>query len=57
MYVGRRYPLKQTLHWSRMDWITPLFWSVFVTVIHQRGLHILAIPWLPISVVGVAVAF
>jgi hypothetical protein len=20
MYVGRRYPLTQTLHWSRMDW-------------------------------------
>lgn len=33
MYVGRRYPLKQTLHWSRMDWFLPLVWSALV---HDR---------------------
>lgn len=57
MYVGRRYPLTQTLHWSRMDWFLPLVWSALVTVLYHAGLQMLAIPWLPISVVGVAVAF
>ena len=56
MYAGRRYPLLQTLHWSRMDWAIPMAWSALVTVLYQSGVH-LAIPWLPISVVGVAVAF
>ena len=53
MYVGRRYPLTQTLHWSRMDWFLPVLWSALVTVLYHAGLHMLAIPWLPISVVGV----
>ena len=56
MYAGRRYPLLQTLHWSRMDWAIPMAWSALVTVLYQSGVR-LAIPWLPISVVGVAVAF
>ena len=57
MYTGRRFPLFQTLHWSRLDWFVPLAWSSTITSLHAFGVHQLAIPWLPISVVGVAVAF
>ena len=55
MFVGRRYPLKQTLLWSRMDWFVPLVWSVIVTGGWELGADFLPIPWLPVSVVGVAV--
>ena len=38
MYVGRRYPLTQTLHWSRTDWLIPLGWSTLVDAA-QRALR------------------
>jgi putative membrane protein len=57
MHTGRRYPLFMTLNWSRREWAYPLLWAGVVTTLHQVGVEFLAIPWLPVSVVGVAVAF
>lgn len=58
MHTGRRYPLFMTLNWSRREWGYPLLWAAVVTTLFQVvGVEMLAIPWLPVSVVGVAVAF
>jgi len=58
VYTGQRYPLRQTLKWSRANWLYPGLWGVAVTVAHEvGGLQVLSIPWLPMSMIGVAVAF
>lgn len=58
MHTGRRYRLWQTLRWSRRNILLPLAWAAVATVLYEvLGLHWLAIPWLPMSAVGVAVAF
>lgn len=58
MHTGRRYTLPQTLFWSRRNVALPLAWSALATALHQHaGLKWLGIPWLPMSLLGVAVAF
>lgn len=58
MHIGRRYQLLQTLSWSRGLIIGPALWATLITVLHQvAGWDWLAIPWLPLSAVAVAVAF
>ncbi|MCA9656284.1 MAG: multidrug transporter [Myxococcales bacterium] len=58
MHTGRRYRLAQTLHWSRRNLLLPMLWAALATALYdQVGLHWLALPWLPMSLVGVAVAF
>lgn len=58
MHTGRRYRLFETLSWSRANILLPLGWAALATVLYEvLGLHWLALPWLPMSLVGVAVAF
>lgn len=58
MHTGQRYRLFQTLYWSRRNVVLPLGWALLACTLHQlAGLHWLALPWLPMSAVGVAVAF
>lgn len=58
MHIGHRYRLGQTLSWSRRDIIVPLLWAGAVTTAFEVGkLHWLELPWLPVSAIGVAVAF
>ena len=58
MHIGRRYSLAQTLGWSRRNLIAPLLFSTAATAAYDLGdLHWLAIPWLPVSLLGIAVAF
>ncbi len=58
MHVGRRYRFFQTLQWSRHNYQLPLLWSVGVTAAYFFGkLTFLGIPTLPMSLVGIAVAF
>ncbi len=58
MYTGHHYPLTQTLRWSQRGIIYPFVWSVVATVLYQvLGWTFLGIPWLPMSLIGVAVAF
>jgi len=58
MHTGRRYGILQTLTWSRRNLLVPLGWALLPTALYELGdLHWLALPWLPISLVGVALAF
>lgn len=58
MHVGRHYTLKEFLLWTRRDiyWIVGL--SSIPTVLYQiAGWKWLAIPWVPIAMIGTAAAF
>lgn len=58
MHTGQRYRLFQTLYWSRRNIVLPLGWALLACSLYELGgLHWLALPWLPMSAVGVAVAF
>jgi len=58
MQVLRVYPLRQTLRWSRTQFIYPsLVATVWVSLYYFLDLNWMRLPWLPISLVGVAVAF
>jgi len=58
MYVGRRYPLGKKLVWSTDIILWSLLWSALVVVEFVfLKLRWLSIPWLPMSVLGIAVAF
>lgn len=58
MYVGRRYPLWKKLLWSADIILWSLAWSAMVVAEYVfLQLRWLSIPWLPMSVLGIAVAF
>lgn len=58
MHIGHRYRLFQTLSWSRTAIIYPFLWSVLATgTFHFANLEWLALPSLPVSMIGIAVAF
>lgn len=47
-----------TLFWSKGALFLPALWATLVAALHQLlGIKWLVLPWLPISAVGVAVAF
>jgi putative membrane protein len=58
MYVQKRYPLLMTINWSRKGLILGAILSLIVVIPHDL-LHWkwLALPWQPISLVGIALAF
>ncbi len=58
MFIGRNYPLKDFLVWTRREILLFLTLAAIPTVLFQL-LHWkwLAIPWLPIAMIGTAVAF
>lgn len=58
MFTGRNYPLKDFLRWTRREIFFLLLLAIVPTVLFQL-LHWrwLAIPWLPIAMIGTAVAF
>ncbi|MGB1037082.1 MAG: bestrophin family protein [Bacteroidia bacterium] len=61
MYVRKNFKLKQILSFSggHMVWLT--IWAVlatsFIELLHSLGYEGFKIPWLPLSVIGTAVAF
>jgi putative membrane protein len=57
MHIGRRYSFVQTLRWSRREALLPGAYSILVTSAYLGGVRWIGIPWLPISVIGIAVAF
>lgn len=58
MHTGKRYGLKQTLVWSWRDILLPLVYaSVIVAAYDVGGLKFLSIPTLPMSLIGIGVAF
>ncbi|MCB0516647.1 MAG: hypothetical protein KDD49_11335 [Bacteroidetes bacterium] len=58
MQVGRRYSLFQTLNWGRkyILWFL-LFDSIVISLYYFTQWSWMAIPWQPISLIGIAVAF
>ena len=58
MHAGRRFTLREVLKWTRRDIYWFLFLSLVPTVLYAvLGWTWLTIPWVPIALVGTAVAF
>jgi len=58
MHTGHRYGLWQTIMWSKTNFVYPLLWAAVVTVVFEvGGVHWIGLPTLPMSLVGIAVAF
>ncbi len=58
MNVGRIYPLKEFLYWTRREIYLIAVITIIPTVLYQYfELKWLAIPWVPIALVGTAAAF
>jgi putative membrane protein len=58
MFIGRSYSLKEFLIWTRRDIFFLLVLATVPTVLYEVvGWKWLAIPWLPIALIGTAVAF
>lgn len=58
MYVKKNFNIKDLLNFSGLHviWITA--WAVLVALVHEfTGATWMSIPWLPISIIGTAVAF
>ena len=58
MHAGRRFTLKEVLMWTRRD----IYWFLFLAIVPTSlfvflGWTWLTIPWVPIALVGTAVAF
>jgi ion channel-forming bestrophin family protein len=58
MQTGHHYPTKDVLHWTRFDILRHLVVATLVTAAYALlGWRWLAIPWLPVALIGTAVAF
>jgi ion channel-forming bestrophin family protein len=57
MYVKRHYTLWMTLKWSRKPLIFGLIYSTAIIAIYEWTTIPFTLPWQPISVIGIAVAF
>lgn len=58
MHAGRRFTLREVLNWTRRDIYWFLFLSLVPTVLYAVvGWTWLTIPWVPIALIGTAVAF
>ncbi len=57
MYVKRYYSLWMTIRWSRHSLLYGLLYSALVIVVYEITHISFALPWQPISVIGIAVAF
>ena len=58
MHAGRRFTLREVLMWTRRDIYWFLCLSIVPTVLHEVvGWKWLTLPWVPIALVGTALAF
>lgn len=58
MHAGRRYSLKEFLHWTRRDIYVLIVYATVPTVLFFfLKWQWLAIPWVPIALIGTAAAF
>ena len=58
MHAGRRFTTREVLFWTRRDIYWFLFLAIVPTVLYQVvGWKWLTIPWVPIALIGTAVAF
>lgn len=57
MYVNRHYHIWSTIRWSKTPLLNALFYSAAVIVLYEISGIPFSLPWQPISVIGIAVAF
>lgn len=58
MYTGKHFSLKEVLIWTRRDILKFLIIAVIPTVLYALlGWKWIVIPWLPVALIGTAVAF
>ena len=58
MHAGRRFTLREVLYWTRRDIFWFLFLAIVPTVLYEVvGWKWMTLPWVPIALVGTAVAF
>jgi putative membrane protein len=57
MYVNRHYHIWSTVRWSKRPLINALLYSAAVVSVYWITEIPIFLPWLPISVIGIAVAF
>ncbi|GMQ24325.1 bestrophin family ion channel [Algoriphagus sp. oki45] len=57
MYVKRNYSLWMTVRWSKKSLINGLIYSAVIVILYEISHIPFSLPWQPISVIGVAVAF
>lgn len=57
MYIKRNYGFWMTFNWSRKPFIYGFIYSAVITALHFFLDVNLALPWQPISIIGIAVAF
>lgn len=58
MHTGHHYPAKEVLLWTRRDIVQHLTVAALITAAYEfLGWRWLAIPWVPVALLGTAVAF
>ncbi len=58
MHADRRYTLRQVIRWTRRDILWYLAYAAVPTLLYQlAGWTWLTLPWVPIALIGTAVAF
>lgn len=58
MHAGKRYSIKEVLIWTRREIFLFVIIATIPTVLYQiADWHWLSIPWLPVALIGTAVAF
>lgn len=57
MYVKRYYSLWMTVRWSKFSLIYGIIYSFVIIVLYELTSIPFSLPWQPISVIGIAVAF
>ncbi|MEB2786201.1 bestrophin family ion channel [Algoriphagus persicinus] len=57
MYVKRYYSFWMTIRWSKYSLIYGVLYSFVIIVLYELTSIPFSLPWQPISVIGVAVAF
>ncbi|MEP0711849.1 MAG: bestrophin family ion channel, partial [Algoriphagus sp.] len=57
MYVKRYYSFWMTVRWSKYSLIYGLLYSFIIVVLYELTSIPFSLPWQPISVIGIAVAF
>ncbi len=57
MYINKNYSFLMTLNWSKKPMIYGFFYSLLISIIFYTFEIGLGLPWQPIGVIGIAVAF
>ena len=57
MHVGKHYTLKEILVWTRREIYFLVAVATIATILHEVFEYRISLPWLPIAMIGTAVAF